>query len=320
MSDQVQDKANHNTHLWQAQSFDRSPVLGAIKTASARTGVDFAYLLNNASQESSLDPSAKATSSSATGLFQFINQTWLQMVKNHGSDYGLEKESGAISITNGRAQVDDPALRKKILDMRYDPVLSAAMAAEFTAGNKDYLARKLGGNIGSTELYLAHFLGAGGAARFIEAMRADPSASASALLPEAAKANPSVFHDRSGRARSLEDVYNSFAAKFDKNGNVFARAAVAEGKSGNKIAAMVDSAASSPATGGGPASSSWPRRDLAGLSSYFTRPPDEAASIAASPGAIPGFNWHPAHATSGTLFNAMILAQTKITEAMKGSA
>jgi len=57
-------------------------VIGAIKHASQKTGVDFDYLVNQARTESSFRPDVKASTSSATGLYQFLDQTWLGTVKN----------------------------------------------------------------------------------------------------------------------------------------------------------------------------------------------------------------------------------------------
>ena len=196
------------------QGLDR--VRQAIRHASERVGVDFDYLLQKASQESSLDPTAKAKTSSATGLFQFIEQTWLRSVKQHGEKYGLGELASKITIgSDGVARVGDAADRKNILELRKDPTLSACMAAELTKQNCYNLKTKVGGEIGSTELYLAHFLGAGGAANFLEAYRTNPQAKAADFMPTAAKANPSVFYDKSGKPRSLASIYDRFAKKFD---------------------------------------------------------------------------------------------------------
>ena len=64
-------------------------VRSAIAQASQATGIDFDYLLGQAQLESGLNPTARAGTSSATGLYQFIDQSWLGVVKQHGSDYGL---------------------------------------------------------------------------------------------------------------------------------------------------------------------------------------------------------------------------------------
>jgi hypothetical protein len=193
-----------------------SGIIQAIKNAAAKTGVDFSYLLKKATQESGLDSTAKASTSSATGLFQFTSQTWLQMVKQNGAQYGLG--AYALQITtdsSGHASVADPAARQAILALRNDPQISAEMAGELDKQNAVSLQQNVGGKIGDTELYLAHFLGAGGASDFISQMRSTPNASAASVLPEAAAANASVFYDKSGAPRSLQQIYQHFAQKFD---------------------------------------------------------------------------------------------------------
>jgi len=198
-------------------SASKSRVIAAIQNASERSGVDFTYLVNKASQESSLNPTAKASSSSATGLYQFIDQTWLKTVKESGAQYGLSEQADKITIgSDGVARVASAADRKAILAMRNDPVVSAEMAAELTKTNKTALESKVGGEIGSTELYLAHFLGAGGASQLLKTMKNNPTASAASILPQAAQANKSVFYDETtGKAKSVSDIYQHFAAKFD---------------------------------------------------------------------------------------------------------
>lgn len=195
-----------------------SRIVNAIQSAASKTGVDFSYLMNKASQESSFDPLAKASTSSATGLFQFTSQTWLHMVKTYGDEYGLSSYASKISTgSDGRLTVSDAASRQAILALRKDPQVSAEMAGELDKENAAVLQQKVGGNIGSTELYLAHFLGANGASSFIHKMRSNPKVAAADVLPTAAAANPSVFYDKSGQARSLQQIYQHFAAKFDGN-------------------------------------------------------------------------------------------------------
>ena len=87
------------------------------------------------------------------------------------------------------------------------------MAAEFASDNKSYLEGRLGRAAEPVDLYLAHFLGAGGASRFLAAHEADPDASAAAVMPSAARANRWVFYNRNGTPRTLEQVRQRFAAK-----------------------------------------------------------------------------------------------------------
>lgn len=188
-------------------------VLSAIKRASAATGVSFAYMLQKASAESSFDTFAKSRTSSATGLYQFIERTWLTLVKRYGDKCGLGQYAACID-DNGH--VSNPAMKKQILALRKDPVASAMMAAQFTAENRNHLQDQLGDHakIGPTELYLAHFLGAGGATEFLKAMKGHPMEEAADLFPKAANANRAVFYDKSGRPRTLAGVYDLFAKKF----------------------------------------------------------------------------------------------------------
>ncbi|MES2158576.1 MAG: lytic transglycosylase domain-containing protein [Pseudomonadota bacterium] len=192
-------------------------VTNAIAMASRRTGVDFSYLLGQAKIESSLNPTARATTSSATGLYQFIDQSWLAVIDKHGSDYGLGWASDSISQgSNGRYYVADPELRQQILDLRKHPETASVMAAEHAADNKAYLEQKLGREAEPVDLYLAHFLGVGGAAKFLSVHDRAPQASAASLFPSAARANRSIFYDRSGNARSFADIRDRFASKLQK--------------------------------------------------------------------------------------------------------
>ena len=192
----------------------RDRVTAAIQLASARTGVRFDYLLSQARLESSLNPNAHARTSSATGLFQFIEQTWLGMVKQHGTAHGLGWAADAIQRgRNGHYYVADPAMRRQILDLRRQPEAASAMAAEFASDNGRYLESRLGRPAQPVDLYLAHFLGAGGAARFLRAHDANPDGAAAAMLPAAARANRAVFYNRDGSARSFAEIRAHFAER-----------------------------------------------------------------------------------------------------------
>jgi len=192
-------------------------VHAAIRNAAQATDTDFDYLLAQARVESALDPAARAGTSSAAGLFQFTQGTWLETLKEHGSEHGLGWAADAISTTGGRARVNDPAMRAAIMDLRFDPSASSLMAGEFAGDNAEYLSGSLGRTADHTELYLAHFLGAEGARRFITAHDTDPSQTAAALFPEAASANRGVFY-ANGSPRSLGEVRDFFTAKLGQTG------------------------------------------------------------------------------------------------------
>ena len=192
-------------------------VQNAIQLASQRTGIDFNYLLGQAQVESGLNANARAGTSSATGLYQFIEQSWLGVVKEHGAQNGMGWAADAIRQTSsGRYVVSDPAVRQQILNLRKDPTAASLMAAEHASDNKDALAAKLDRDVTGTDLYMAHFLGLGGAKKFLGAMDANADRSAASLFPAAARANRGVFFERDGSPRTLGEVYNRFAAKLDK--------------------------------------------------------------------------------------------------------
>lgn len=184
-----------------------SKVSGALKRASQSTGVGFDYLYRVASRESALNPAAKAKTSSAAGLFQFIEQTWLGAVKNYGAAHGLAAEAGEIVRgAHGRFTIADPARRQAILDLRFDAEKAAALAAELARENKAALEGALGRAVDAAELYAAHFLGPNGARKLLTA---DAAQSAAALLPSAAAANRNVFFD-GARERTVGEVIASF--------------------------------------------------------------------------------------------------------------
>jgi len=207
-------------------------VQGAIQLASRRTGIDFNYLLGQAQVESGMNASARAGTSSATGLYQFIEQSWLGVVKSHGAEHGMGWAADSITRTSsGRYVVSDPGARRTILNLRNDPTAASLMAAEHASDNKDQLAASLNRDVTGTDLYMAHFLGIGGAKKFLSAMAGNPDRSAASLFPSAAGANRGVFYAADGSPRSLGEVYNRFAAKLD-------RGAAASGATGLASAAM----------------------------------------------------------------------------------
>ena len=182
----------------------------AIAHASSATGIDFDYLLGQAKVESGLNAAARAGTSSASGLYQFIESSWLAVVKKHGAEHGLGWAANAIGPGN---RVADAGTRQAILALRNDPAAASLMAAEHASDNKDAIEGALGRPATGTDLYMAHVLGLGGATKFLSARKADPDASAAALFPSAARANRGVFYDNAGHARSVAQVYQRFAKK-----------------------------------------------------------------------------------------------------------
>ena len=181
----------------------------AIKKASKATGTNFDYLLTTAARESNFQTGAKAKTSSAAGLFQFIESTWLQTVKEEGAQlrarqiqppYLQNIEVAATTFPTGE-------MRQEILQLRHNAEASAMMAGAFTQQNSDYVSSRLGREPTKGELYIAHFLGPGGATKLITLAESRPTERADRQFPKAAAANRGIFYSH-GKARNASQVYD----------------------------------------------------------------------------------------------------------------
>jgi Transglycosylase SLT domain len=198
----------------------RVRIAGAIKQAASTVGTSFEYLLATAKMESNFNPTASASTSSARGLYQFIEQTWLGTVKEAGAQLGYGKYADAITKSpSGSYSVDDPAARHAIMKLRDDPAAASSMAAVLTQSNSFKLTGKIGRRPTDAELYMAHFMGVGGAARLISNAEDNPQASGARLFPNAAAANRPIFFDRTGRARSVSEVYSVLTSRYASAAN-----------------------------------------------------------------------------------------------------
>jgi hypothetical protein len=188
----------------------------AIQGAATATGASFDYLLATAQAESGLNPQAASPTSSARGLYQFIDQTWLATLKRAGPALGYGNYADAI-VQNaaGRYEVPDPATRRDVMALRYDPAANAAMAGALTRDNAAALAGGLGRKPSDGELYIAHVLGPSGAVKLTGLAVTNPSAPADAAFPAAAEANRSIFYNQQGRPRSVADVYGVLVGRYD---------------------------------------------------------------------------------------------------------
>ncbi len=196
-------------------------VVAAIRLSSVRTGVDFSYLMKLAAAESNFKPASKAATSSATGLYQFTHDTWLNTLKTHGVKYGLIADYAAnIEYKETRSGYQRPImldqkLYKHLLALRKNPRISAMMAAEMVRDNQQKLAYYFNRELTETDLYMTHFLGADDAVTFLLSLEHSPSANAVELFPEAARSNRSIFHPKSSEPRTLNEVYTHFGKKFN---------------------------------------------------------------------------------------------------------
>jgi hypothetical protein len=178
-------------------------VVDTIVKASDEAGVDPVYMMALADKESSFDTDAKAATSSAQGLFQFVARTWLEMIRNYGARYGLAEEAAAVK-GRGSAITVTAGMRTRVLGLRNDPRVAALMAAELIKRDRERIEARVGRALSTTELYLAHFLGTASAGRFLSLSSEKPDEVAGREFRSAARANRSLFTEKTGgKRRSL---------------------------------------------------------------------------------------------------------------------
>lgn len=195
-------------------------VVEHVVKAAQTTDMDPALLMAIAEKESNFITRAKARTSSASGLFQFVEKTWLQAMKHFGHRYGRAEEANAIASADGASVA--PQKRAKILGLRNDPYLSAALAAEMLKKDGAKIAEKIGRPLTPGETYLIHFLGPEDAERFMKTMNESPNVSAASLLPRPARANRPIFYEQQGRRlkdRSVAEVHEAFEEMMGKRTN-----------------------------------------------------------------------------------------------------
>lgn len=247
-------------------------VKSIIAEAAKRTNTDVNTMLTFAAIESGLNPAAKAGTSSATGLYQFISSTWKTMISKYGRKYNLDASASPT-----------------------DPMANALMGGEFLNENARAIA-SVKPNPTATDLYLAHFLGAGGAKTFL---RANPSAIGADIMPGPAKANRPIFYDGS-RPRTIAEIYNVLNNKVQKAAARFGinapkTASLGNGSTSSQPATQASSGSTQPSrtTGASQPStsasggSSQPSRTSAGSSSTAFPTPNQGTVSSGTTGTAP---------------------------------
>ncbi len=191
----------------------RRHLVDLIVRASRVVGADPTLLMAVADKESSFSTGVKAKTSSATGLYQFIEQTWLGVIYEFGARHGLAAEAKLIGRSGRQFVIGDAGERQRILDMRREPYVSALLAAEMLKRDTLRLERAMGRHLTGGEIYLIHFLGPDAAQTFIETMEETPGVKAAELLPRPAQANRPIFYADAGgetKVLSVSEVHRKF--------------------------------------------------------------------------------------------------------------
>lgn len=191
----------------------RRHLVEMIVRAGRVVGADPTLLMAVADKESSFATEVKAKTSSATGLYQFIEQTWFGVIFEFGRKHGMVAEAALITRNGRQFVIADANERQRILDLRREPYLSALLAGEMLKRDTLRLEKAMGRHLTGGEIYLIHFLGPDAAQTFIETMEESPGASAAALLPRPAEANRPIFYAQSGgetKTLSVSEVHKKF--------------------------------------------------------------------------------------------------------------
>lgn len=208
----------------------RRHLVQTIVKAAQAVQTDPVLLMAVADKESSFITAVQAKTSSATGLYQFIERTWLGVVRDFGAKYGLAQEASLVTNdANDKPVILDQAERARVLDMRRDPYLSALMAGEMLKRDAARISQRIGRELTLGEVYLAHFLGPDDAGDFLDKVVNKPAAAAAVLLPGPARANRSIFFAANryvGRGRhrkplslSVAQVHEKFEAMMQARGS-----------------------------------------------------------------------------------------------------
>ncbi|MCJ2059273.1 transglycosylase SLT domain-containing protein [Methylobacterium sp. J-048] len=219
-------------------------VVDTIVKASDEAGVDPVYMMALADKESSFDTDAKAGTSSAQGLFQFVARTWLEMIRDYGARYGLGEEAAAVK-GRGTAITVAGTMRARVLGLRNDPRVAALMAAELIKRDRERIEAKVGRALTTTELYLAHFLGSASAGRFLSLSSEKPDEVAGREFRSAARANRSLFTEKSGgkrRSLTVAELHGRIDGMIDRRLNRY-QGVVAVAGAADKAPAPTETAA-----------------------------------------------------------------------------
>lgn len=145
-------------------------------------------------------------SSDAVGVAQFTSGTWASTVRRHAAALGIDPNATDAQIEAMRKDGSAAGAKRQV-----------EAAALHALDNKQEMEVRMGRPVTDGDLYFAHFLGTGGAIRFLTAASQNPNAPATSSVDAAqVAANRPVFYDEAGRARSNAQV-RSFIADASMN-------------------------------------------------------------------------------------------------------
>jgi len=191
-------------------------VIGAVAPQATAAGLAPSLLLAVAWRESGFATTATpGNGSTAAGMFQFNEDAWLDAIRIYGPKHRLTGYSSLLKLEDGGTTAVSDRARRRVLDLRRDVRISAAMAAETIVGERGELEDDLGRPTRPADLYFRHLLGPAGSRRFLLAVAATPSVSSDQFLGRIARGNPIIFY-RDGNPLSIGEAYANVATMLDE--------------------------------------------------------------------------------------------------------
>lgn len=198
-----------------------------VELSSRTTGVPTTYARALFAQEGGDNTEAANPRSTARGLTQFIEGTWLQMMREYGPRYGLP-QSLANQIEqkpNGAWRARTREAHDQLMELRFSPEWNAVMSGHYANQEHGDMVRRAGRPVSIEETYLAHFMNGDVAGQWVRAVGNQPQTNARAFLrriyannPRQADAiieqNPNVFSE----SATVRSVYERQTRDFRENG------------------------------------------------------------------------------------------------------
>lgn len=195
----------------------------SIYKASAKTGVDFELMVLKARMESDYGRATIAQHTSARGVFQYIEPTWLTLMRRYGDEIGYGHYAKAIKRAKypGLPYIEgnNPYLKAEILALRHDLDASAMLQAYQVREETDVIKSMKRGRVTATDHYIVHMLGVPLAKEFFKmrahAPQSSPARSRTPAMREAASLNRAFFYSGK-RPLAAREVYAKYEARVGK--------------------------------------------------------------------------------------------------------
>ncbi len=190
-------------------------IIDDIYKASIDTNTDFEHLIITAMMESDLGRVTESKTSSARGIFQYIEPTWVSLIKRYRQRISQYSKTKLLDENNKNTNNSD------ILELRYNTRVAALIKAYQLNDEAKILAKYTNGKrINTTDHYIMHMLGSYQARTFYSLInnKSDKKLTniKSANLQEAIKLNPTFFYDAENNALNAEQAYKQFHKKISK--------------------------------------------------------------------------------------------------------